>query len=293
VTAQEEWAAVAHVWPNAASSQFVSAAGIDFHVHVCGSGPDVLLLHGAGASSHSFAGLAAHLSNDFRIIAPDLPGQGFSSLLPPDAVGLIPFARYLQELLSALGAQPKWLIGHSAGAALATQYALQAQSPPEGILCINAAFTPFGAAAAPFFSKTAKWLAGSRWLPKILASPGLRWRTTRSMLADTGSSLDATMSHCYDVLLSKPDHISGTLRMMAGWDLPPLLAQLQNLNIPVWLVASEGDRTIPPERSTAVEDELRFGQTVRVPKLGHLAHEEDPELFDALFRNMVHQTATS
>ena len=81
--------------------------------------------------------------------------------------------------------------------------------------------------------------------------------------------------------------------MMAGWDLPPLLAQLQNLNIPIWLVASEGDRTIPPERSTAVEEELQFGQTVRVPKLGHLAHEEDPGLFDALFRKMVHHTATS
>ena len=80
--------------------------------------------------------------------------------------------------------------------------------------------------------------------------------------------------------------------MMAGWDLPPLLAQLQNLDIPIWLAASEGDRTIPPERSTAIEDQLRFGQIVRVPKLGHLAHEEDPELFAALFRKMVRQPTT-
>ncbi|GIS01737.1 MAG: hypothetical protein CM15mP103_02880 [Gammaproteobacteria bacterium] len=40
-----------------------------------------------------------------------------------------------------------------------------------------------------------------------------------AMLSDTGSSVDPLMSQCYDALLSNPDHIAGTLRMMAGWDL--------------------------------------------------------------------------
>ncbi len=292
MTSRAAWEAVADFWPRAATSQFVRAAELDFHVQVSGSGDDVLMLHGAGASSHSFAELAERLSTHYRVIAPDLPGQGFSSLLPTDAVGLVPFANYLESLLTTLGAAPRWVIGHSAGAALAAQYALRTVSPPEAMLCINAAFNPFGAGAAPIFSKAARWLAGNQWLPKVLASPALRWRATGSMLADTGSSVDPTMSRCYDVLLGNPEHIAGTIRMMAGWDLPPLVAALSRLDMPVWLAAAEGDRTIPPERSTSVASQLRRGRTVLVPQLGHLAHEEAPDVFEQLFSEMVAASAS-
>lgn len=291
MTSRAAWEVVADFWPRADTSQFVRAAEIDFHVQVSGDGDDVLLLHGAGASSHSFVELAERLSRHYRVIAPDLPGQGFSTLLPTHAVGLAPFAHYLEALLTRLGAAPRWVIGHSAGAALGAQYALQTASPPEAMLCINAAFNPFGAGAAPLFSRAARWLAGNQWLPKVLASPALRWRATGSMLADTGSSVDPTMSRCYDVLLGNPDHIAGTIRMMAGWDLPPLVAALSRLDMPVWLVAAEGDRTIPPERSTSVASQLRRGRTVLVPDLGHLAHEEAPDIFEQLFSEMVAASA--
>ena len=292
MTSQTAWHAAAEFWPRADTSRFVQVGNIDFHVQVSGAGQDLLLLHGAGASAHSLAGLAARLSERYRVIAPDLPGQGFTTLLPVEAVGLAPFADYLRELMSALEVTPRWIIGHSAGAALGAQYALDTDTPPKGMLCINAAFNPFGSIAAPLFSKTAKWFARSDWLPKVLASPALRWRATGSMLADTGSAVDPLMSRCYDTLLGNPDHIAGTLRMMAGWDLPPLLQRLATLKMPVCLAAAEGDRTIPPERSTSVENELPLARSVRVPDLGHLAHEEDPEIFDALFQEMVAKTAT-
>ncbi|MBA4693911.1 MAG: alpha/beta fold hydrolase [Congregibacter sp.] len=287
MTSQTAWSAAADFWPRADTSRFVRVGNIDFHVQVSGSGEEVLLLHGAGASAHSFSGLAARLSERHRVIAADLPGQGFTTLLPLEAVGLTPFARYLRDLMAALDAEPRWIIGHSAGAALAAEYALTADSPPKGILCINAAFNPFGSLAAPLFSKTARWFARSAWLPRALASPALRWRATGSMLADTGSAVDPLMSRCYDTLLSNPDHIAGTLRMMAGWDLPPLLASLSSLQMPVWLAAAEGDRTIPPDRSTSVVNDLPHARSVRIPDLGHLAHEEDPDIFDDLFQEMV------
>ena len=287
MTSQAAWRAVAEFWPGAETSRFVRVGNIDFHVQVSGAGEDVLLLHGAGASSHSFSGLTSRLNERYRVIAPDLPGQGFTTLLPVEAVGLVPFADYLSELMSALEATPRWIIGHSAGAALGAQYALDTDTLPNGILCINAAFNPFGSIAAPLFSKTAKWFAQSHWLPKALASPALRWRATGSMLADTGSAVDPLMSRCYDTLLGNPDHIAGTLRMMAGWDLPPLLRRLSSLRAPVWLAAAEDDRTIPPERSTSVAHDLPLARSVRIPELGHLAHEEDPDVFDALFQEMV------
>ncbi len=287
MTPAERWHKTESSWPLAASSRFVDAGELTFHVQINGQGPDVLLLHGAGSSSHSFAGITRLLAKDYRLIAPDLPGQGFSSLVDPGAAGLAQFTEALTQLLTQLDADPVALIGHSAGAALAAQFALSTRRPLKGILGINSAFTPFGATAAPFFSTAARWLSRSEWLPKILASPALRWRATASMLSDTGSRIDAEMSRCYETLLSNPEHIAGTLRMMAGWDLPPLLAKLPELPCPMWLIACEADKTIPPARALSVASELPIAVTRTLAGLGHLGHEEAPERFVTLFQEMT------
>ena len=74
----------------------------------------MLMIHGTGASAHSWAALAEKLSDRFTLIMPDLPGQGFSSPLPAEEICIEGFARRLQGLLAALGvplpAVP-WLLG--------------------------------------------------------------------------------------------------------------------------------------------------------------------------------------
>ena len=231
--------------------------------------------------------LTDELRKHFRIITPDLPGQGFSTLLDQEAVSLEGFTHELISLMDLLDATPKWIIGHSAGAALAARYLLENDGQIRGILSINGAFTPFGSIAAPMFSKAAKLLSRSRWLPHLLASPSLRWRSMGSILSDTGSSVDPVMSRCYEVLLSNPEHISGTLRMMAGWNLPELTELMHTITQPIWLVACEEDRTIPPERSVSLGTQLKNARVLRLPSLGHLGHEEDPVHFASLFCDLT------
>ena len=98
------------------------------------------------------------------------------------------------------------------------------------------------------------------------------------------------MSQCYDTMLSDPDHIAGTLRMMAGWDLPPLLNRLNELQHPVLLVACEGDRTIPPSRSTSAKQYFTHCRTLVIPELGHLGHEESPETLVDLLQTLIAST---
>ena len=66
-------------WPNRAASRFVTVGAMRWHVQVMGSGPVLLLLHGTGASSHSWRDLAPRLARHFTVLAPDLPGHGFSA----------------------------------------------------------------------------------------------------------------------------------------------------------------------------------------------------------------------
>ena len=67
-------------WPNREFSRFVSAAGLSLHVQVMGDGPAVVLAHGTGSSTHSWRTLAPLLARRFTVIAPDLPGHGFTEM---------------------------------------------------------------------------------------------------------------------------------------------------------------------------------------------------------------------
>ena len=86
VTQRLNWERDGRDWPNRASSRFVDAGGLRWHVQVMGEGPVVLLIHGTGASTHSFRALAPLLAPHFTVVVPDLPGHGFTDA-PPSASG--------------------------------------------------------------------------------------------------------------------------------------------------------------------------------------------------------------
>ena len=65
-------------WPNREASRFVRAAGLLWHVQVMGQGPVLLLLHGTGAATHSWRAMLPLLARHFTVVAPDLPGHGFT-----------------------------------------------------------------------------------------------------------------------------------------------------------------------------------------------------------------------
>jgi magnesium chelatase accessory protein len=65
--------------------------------------------------------------------------------------------------------------------------------------------------------------------------------------------------------------------MMANWDLNALARDLAELDLPVLLVAGEDDRAVSPDDADRLLRILPRARQLRLPGLGHLAHEEDPE----------------
>jgi magnesium chelatase accessory protein len=63
---------------------------------------------------------------------------------------------------------------------------------------------------------------------------------------------------------------------MAHWKMRPLLADLPKVATPVTMVLAENDRATPPAEAWAAARRIPGCQDVRLPGLGHLAHEEDP-----------------
>ena len=78
-----DWQRDGPSWPHHERSRFVIAAGQRWHVQQwpapAPGAPTLLLLHGTGASTHSWRDLAPLLAQHAGVIAVDLPGHGFSA----------------------------------------------------------------------------------------------------------------------------------------------------------------------------------------------------------------------
>jgi magnesium chelatase accessory protein len=271
-------------WPNREASRFVRASGMEWHVQVIGQGPPILLLHGTGASTHSWAGLMPLLASSFTLVAPDLPGQGITQAPPREFLSLPGMARAIRSLLRELDIRPEVAVGHSAGAAVAIQMTVSRQIAPRAIVSLNGALLPLGGMAGQIFAPLAKLLTVVPFVSDLFSRRARDPRAIERMIEQTGSTLDKRGIELYRRLASNPAHVAAALGMMAHWDLRSFAMVLPRLKVPLTLVVGSRDRTIPPSQAERVHELLPQSTIVTLPGLGHLAHEERPEECAAIIR---------
>lgn len=270
-----DWKTDGADWPNREASRFVKAAGLTWHVQVMGEGPALLLLHGTGASTHSWRDVMPKLSAHYTVIAPDLPGHAFSNPAPKQSLSLPGMAAAVAALLREMKLSPVRAVGHSAGAAVLVRMAVERLFTPQHIVSFNGAFFPVSGMAGQFFSPLAKAVAGASIIQKMFARM-VDQKAVDRLLRDTGSVIDADGVALYQRLFSNPGHVAGTLGMMAAWDLHWVPQDLRNLPPPLYLVRALKDRTIKPSDAEKAARLAPNATIIDMPGLGHLAHEEDP-----------------
>ena len=262
-------------WPNREASAFVEARGLRWHIQTMGKGPDLLMVHGTGASTHSWEGLAPLLAQHFRLVAPDLPGHGFTHAKRPPELSLPGMALALASLLGLLEFSPKIVIGHSAGAAILARLCLDGTISPKVFVSINGAFLPFGGLGRFLFPSMAKLLFLNPLAPRLFAWSGDQAAVAK-LLKGTGSKIGPRGVDLYARLLHNPGHVAGALGMMANWDLIDLRQELPRLNAKVLLIVGDNDKAVLPRDADVVTAEIPGAIVETIRQAGHLAHEERP-----------------
>lgn len=283
-----QWATDLPGWPHAQASQRVKACGMHWHVqvfrHSAKEAPSVLLIHGTGASTHSWRDLISLLVPHATVLAVDLAGHGFSDM--PDggtasSIFTLPgMARSLGDVLNAVAIAPNLVAGHSAGAAIALRMCRDGVISPGHVVSINGALAPLEGLAGQLFSPMAKLLARAPLVPALFAWRAGIPRVLERLIDGTGSQLDATGKEYYRRLISSPGHAAGALGLMANWDLHGLWRDLPALQTPVQFVVGSNDRIVPPQVSTRALHQMRLEPKLPIvvlQGLGHLAHEERPD----------------
>ena len=256
-----------------------------------GQGPVLLLLHGTGASTHSWRALAPLLAPHFTVVAPDLPGHGFTGVHARHSLTLPGMAESVADLLRTLNLRPEMGAGHSAGAAVLARMCLDGAIAPRAIVSLNGALLPLAGIAGHLFSPLARLLTGLDVVPRLFA-----WRAgmpgvVERIIGETGSRLEPEGIDLYRRLASNPGHVAAALGMMASWELDALARDLPRLAPRILLIAGGNDRTIAPAVSIRVRERLPGAQLEFLRGLGHLAHEELPTRVGDLMVSFARTTA--
>jgi magnesium chelatase accessory protein len=274
--ARPDWHREGRDWPNRAHSRFVRAAGIRWHVQVAGEGPACLLLHGTGGATHSWRDVLPVLAGRMTVVAPDLPGHGFTEMPALRRMSLGGMADAVGALLATLGLAPAVAVGHSAGAAIAVRTCLDGRAEPAAVVSLNGAFLPFGDERSAFYSGFARFLALNPLVPRMIAFQAAGRGAVERFMRRTGSAADPRGADLYRRLFSTPQHVGAALGMMAHADFRALLADLPRLSPLLVLAVASRDAAVPPSQAARVREILPAARIEDLGPLGHLAHEERP-----------------
>lgn len=117
-----------------------------------GSAPDVVLIHGANGSLRDMTfDLAGRLAADYRVLAVDRPGHGWSDSWGEADTDPREQARILRAALAGYGLSRPVVVGHSYGGAVAMGWALQAEAETGAVVLLAGATMPWQGELAPSY----------------------------------------------------------------------------------------------------------------------------------------------
>jgi pimeloyl-ACP methyl ester carboxylesterase len=270
------------------TGQFVLVDGLRVHVQVAGTGPDLVLIHGASGNLRDFTfGLMDRLTPHYRVLAFDRPGLGYSDPLPGNETSLAAQAAVLHAAADQLEATKPLLVGQSYGGSVAMAWALD--YPAAALVTISAPSLPWPGGLDLWYRLTetafgravivplaAAWVPESYvagtidavFLPQeappdYLAHLGLDLTLKQSALSTNVMQVNALRSH---IVAMEP--------------------RLTSLTLPIEMVHGDADTIVPLSiHSRPLSERLPNAHLVVLPGVGHMPHHTNPDaVLDAIDR---------
>ena len=150
--------------------KLLTVNGKTVHAEVFGSGPDLVLIHGASGNTRDFTfDLVNRLQDRYRVIVFDRPGLGWSESLGDDGISPLAQADQLRAAAALLGAHNPIVLGHSYGGAVAMAWALRDPGHTAALVIVSGATMPWPGNLGPWYQVTSSRIGGATVIPLISA----------------------------------------------------------------------------------------------------------------------------
>jgi pimeloyl-ACP methyl ester carboxylesterase len=257
----------------------IEVGGLTVAYRQAGSGPTLVLLHGAFEDGRVWVRQLEDLSDEFTVIAVDAPGFGASDD-PPSTWTTADYGNHLADILDALGLDQPTVVGQSFGTVYAL--ALYRQRPQAvGALVLASAYAGWaGSLSAEETERRLQQIEGDmtapveqtieKWLPTLLtptASPDV-------------VALVATMMRDF-----RPTGVRPAVTALGAADLCDVLP---TITVPTLLIYGDADVRSPAEVvGRDLHARIPGSTLVVIPNAPHLVNLEQPEAFSTAIRRLA------
>jgi pimeloyl-ACP methyl ester carboxylesterase len=273
--------------------KFITIDGVRLHYIERGTGPVIVLLHGNGAMAGDFvlSGLFDLLARNYRVIAFDRPGFGYSErprrrIWTADAQAAI-----FHEALLRLDVPRAVVVGHSWGTLVALALALRDQVRTAGLVLLSGYYYPSVRADAALLSWPAIPVLGDllRYTISPILGRLMAPMVYRKLFAP--APVSARFENEFPLELAvRPSQIRAsaaeTALMIPG--AASLADHYPELSIPIAIMAGRGDKIVSSDRQSVRLSAALPQTTLReVPDAGHMLHHIVPEEVAAVIREIA------
>ena len=241
------------------------------HYLEAGVGEPLLLIHSVGQSLYTWRNVFAELSENYRVIAIDLPGHGYSSRPDTFSYTVDDTAECIRVFLDAKGIKSTHMIGFSLGAG----YMLRFLSlyPNRVANCI--AISPGGVTEQmPNLIHQLQRPLVSVFARNLFTAGDVR-RLLEECVVESSLVDDHMVKQYYE---SVSDGLSREALMYAlrNFDMDAVADGLAPVEHEVLVLWGKNDRWHPPSGSVYFQGVLRAGRYYLIRNAGHLLQEEAP-----------------
>ena len=261
----------------------IEVDGLPIRYLTAGTGPPLVLFHGAGDKALDWRWVMPTLAATHRVYAPDLPGSPDSARPAADYSPAF-FERFVAAFVDALEKGRATFVGNSFGGLIALRLALSEPARVRALVLVDSA--GLGRTVNPVFTSVNVPGLSDAAIPFWRTQVGAyqrAWGRAASLFAHPTSVPREWLAEQCRLALS-PGYLESHLTALRaqvdpGGQREVLVDQLSLLRIPTLVVWGARDRVFPESQAREASVRLHEGSLALIPDCGHMPHVECPDRF--------------
>lgn len=253
------------------NSQFIELDSRKIHFRDEGNGFPIVLIHGTGASLHTWDSWTKELEKTNRVIRLDLPAFGLTGKDPFKRYSAMDYVFLLNDFLNKLGVKEFHLAGNSLGGLVAWLYTSKYDKKVDKLLLLNP--SGFSSDITPFIIQLAKTPLINSFLryftPRVFIEKNLKEVYYNNSLITT-----EIISRYHDLTLYEGNREAFIDR--ANIKREDYSMEMKKIKTPTLILWGKNDEWIPVSNSSKFKNAIENSKVVIMPETGHIPMEEKP-----------------
>jgi pimeloyl-ACP methyl ester carboxylesterase len=259
-------------------SKFMEIDGMQVHYRDEGNALDsipLVLIHGTGASLHTWEGWVKSLKDNHRIITFDLPAYGLTGPNPKGDYSQDYYVSFVDKLLTKFRVKKCILGGNSLGGGITWAYALAHSERVEKMILVDAGGYPMTSKSVPIAFQLARMPVLSN-LFKYVTPRSIIEKSIHNVYVHDERITEELVDRYYNLALREGNRKAFIDRMKTSKPNSNYL-KINTLRMPTLIIWGEQDGLIPLTVGEHFHQDLPNDTMVVFRDLGHTPMEEDPE----------------